>query len=135
MKEPGIAVKAFIVNEKKEVLILRRRKDDVHRPGTWDIPGGRLNQGESPFDGMKREVKEETNLEIEVKSPLQIHYFTREDGQQITMIVFLCRPLSKNIKLSEEHMEYRWVDTDKFPAAGLDTRFEETGKIFLEHFS
>ncbi|MEO8065242.1 MAG: NUDIX domain-containing protein [Candidatus Doudnabacteria bacterium] len=103
------AAKAFIVKDEK-VLLLKRRPNDVHKPGAWDIPGGRLEPGENPFTGLLRETKEETNLDIEVVMPLDVHYFTRDDGQQITLLMFLCKPKSDRVELSEEHTEYKWVD-------------------------
>ena len=66
----AIAVKAFIVNEEDQVLVLQRRTNDVHAAGRWDIPGGRLDEGENPFTGLSREVFEETNIEIGIISPL-----------------------------------------------------------------
>lgn len=76
-----IAVKAFIVKDQKALLI-KRRPDDVHNPGKWDIPGGRLEPGENPLDGIKRECKEEVGFDIEVAMPLDIQNFTRDDGQK-----------------------------------------------------
>ena len=112
------AAKAFIVQDGK-LLLLRRRPNDVHRPGEWDIPGGRLEPGESPFLGLQREAKEEANIEIEIKQPLDVHYFVRDDGQQITLMIFLCSLKSGEIHLSEEHTEYKWSDLknskDEFP--------------------
>ncbi|MBU1855225.1 MAG: NUDIX domain-containing protein [Nanoarchaeota archaeon] len=110
----GIAVKAFIVNHNEEVLIIKRSPDDIHKPDVWDIPGGRLNTiDEDPFEGVKRETLEEVGLEIEIINPLQIKHFTRDDGQKITMIIFLCKPLTFDVKLSKEHTEYRWIHIDK----------------------
>lgn len=103
------AAKAFIVKDNK-LLLLKRRPNDVHKPGAWDIPGGRLEQGEDPFTGLQRETKEETGLDIEIIKPLDIHYFVRDDGQQITLLIFLCSLRSHDVKLSQEHTEYKWVD-------------------------
>ncbi len=108
----AVAVKSFIVDDEK-LLIIKRRPDDVHRPSQWDIPGGRLDAGENPFDGIKREIKEEVGIDIDVVAPIEVQHFTRDDGQRITMIIFLCRPLSKQIKLSKEHTEYEWMEIDK----------------------
>lgn len=102
------AAKAFIVNDGR-VLLMRRRSNDVHKPGAWDIPGGRLEQGEDPFLGLKREVQEEAGIGVDIKMPIDIHHFTRDDGQKITMIVFWCVPDSLDIILSEEHQEYKWA--------------------------
>jgi 8-oxo-dGTP diphosphatase len=109
MENFRIAVKAFILKNNK-VLLLKRRSNDVHKPGTWDIPGGRLEMGENPYDGLQREVNEETGLKVEIAMPLDIHHFVRDDGQKITMLIFLCKPLSNDIELSEEHEESSWID-------------------------
>ncbi len=105
----AIAVKAFIVKDNK-LFIVKRSINDVQKPGIWEIPGGRLDLEENPFEGLKREVKEETNLDIEVNDPLIIDHFTRDDGQKITMITFICNPTNKEIKLSHEHSDYDWLD-------------------------
>ena len=55
---PSLAVKSFIVNNKGELLIIKRDSNDVHCAGNWEIPGGRLDPGEDPFEGLKRETKE-----------------------------------------------------------------------------
>jgi 8-oxo-dGTP diphosphatase len=113
MENFRIAVKAFIV-DKGKLLIMRRRDDEVHYAGKWDIPGGRLELGEDPVEGLRRETKEETNLDIEILLPIGTRNFTRDDGQRITMIIFLCRPLSGDMVLSkEQHVEYKWVDATK----------------------
>lgn len=105
------AVKAFIVKN-NEVLLIRRRSNDVHKPGQWDIPGGRLDLGEDPIAGLKREVLEEVGINVEIEMPIDIHHFTRDDGQKITMIIFWCKPLSTDIVLSEEHQEHKWVSLE-----------------------
>jgi 8-oxo-dGTP diphosphatase len=103
------AAKAFIVRD-GTLLMMKRRANDVHKPGVWDIPGGRLELGEDPFEGLKREAREEINSEIEIIVPISVHHFVREDGQKITLTIFWCKLLTENIKLSEEHTEYKWMD-------------------------
>lgn len=115
MSDFRLAVKAFIVKD-GAILLLKRRLNDVHKGAEWDIPGGRLNPGESPFLGLAREIKEETGLEAEIIRPLAVQHFTRDDGQIITMIIFLCRPQTETIALSEEHTEYQWLKLDSDPA-------------------
>ena len=105
------AAKAWIVRDSK-LLLLKRHPNDAHRPGAWDIPGGRLEPGESPFLGLQREAREEAQIEIEVVQPLEVNHFARDDGQKITLIIFLCKLTGGEIKLSEEHTEYKWLDLD-----------------------
>lgn len=109
MADFGIAVKAFIVRDGK-LLVLQRNPGDTHYAGKWDLPGGRLARAEEPISGLKRETREETGLDIEPLIPLKTEHFTREDGEIITMIVFLCRPLNDGITLSREHTAYMWID-------------------------
>ena len=52
-----ISIKAFVI-DKKRVLCLKNERNE------WDFPGGKINFNENPEDCLKREVKEETNLEI-----------------------------------------------------------------------
>lgn len=129
-----IAVKSFIVNDKGELLLIKRRDNDLHKPGVWEIPGGRLELGENPFDGLKRETKEETGLDIEVKNPLRIHHFTREDGQKITMITFLCKPLSNSVNLSKEHTEFEWNPVNE-SVSKLHSAFHGEIEIFRKLFN
>jgi len=133
MKEPGIAVKAFIINENDELLLIKRRESDSNAAGAWEIPGGRLNSGENPFEGLKRETKEETELDIEILNPLNIQYFTKDDKQKITMLIFLCKPLSNSIKLSEEHTEYIWADLDQ-ALSKIHEGFHQEIKIYKNNF-
>lgn len=122
----SLAVKSFIVDNDK-LLVIKRRLNDIQKPGIWEIPGGRLNLGEDPHKGLKRETKEETNLDIEIVKPLNVRYFTRDDNQTITLIIFLCKPLHKNVKLSEEHIEYDWIHMDN---KKLNKFFKEEVEIF-----
>lgn len=111
----AFAAKSFIVNENK-LLIIKRSDDNVQKPGIWEIPGGRLNPNEDQIVGLKREIKEETNLDIDVIKPLTIRKFTREDNQKIELTNFLCKlpdALNNKLKLSKEHTDYEWVELNK----------------------
>ncbi len=112
MENFRVAVKSFIVKDNK-LLLIKRRKDDIHKPEDWDIPGGRLGIGENPLEGLKRETKEEINIDIKILLPFHVQHFVRDDGQKITMIIFLCRPLGGGIKLSKEHTDYKWFDVSQ----------------------
>lgn len=128
-----IAVKAFIVNEGK-VLLLKRRSNDTHKAGQLDIPGGRLELGENPFSGLKRETKEETGLDIEIVAPVDVHHFVRDDMQKITMIIFLCRLQSREIQLSEEHTEYTWKSIND-PVGTFPAWIGKILSNYLKHYT
>jgi len=106
-----VAVKAFIVKDNK-LFILKRAADDVQKPNIWEIPGGRLELGEDPFLGIIREIKEETGIYIDVVYPMSVRHFERDDGQIITMIVFLCKAKNDFVKISEEHSQFEWIEIE-----------------------
>lgn len=107
------AVKILLFDETDHVLILKRRPNDVHNPGMWDLPGGRLNPGEDPAQGVVRETLEETGITILAPDvPVGIHHFTRQDGQVITMIVYTLRIPQQSVTVSEEHTGYQWAPVD-----------------------
>jgi len=58
----------IILNEHKQVLLCHRRDYDL-----WNLPGGRLKDRESPWDGVKREIEEETGLKVEIIKLLGIY--------------------------------------------------------------
>lgn len=111
-KNFSLAAKAFIV-DKNRLLIVKRSNYTIMKPGIWEIPGGRLNPGEDMIQGLKRETKEETNIDIEVVRAISMRDFIRDDDQTIKLTIFLCRPLNKEVKLSNEHTEFEWIDIDK----------------------
>ncbi len=132
MNNASNAVKAFIV-EGGKVLLIKRQPHNPHMPNTWDNPGGRLLLDENPFAGLHREVKEETDLNIEIITPLDVHYFTRDDGQQITLMIFLCKLTGGEIKLSDEHTEYQWKSLDD-PIDEFPKNFQCCVLKFREYF-
>jgi len=103
-----ISVKAMIINKGK-LLVLKRDPKDVQKPGIWEPPGGRIELGEDPFIGLKRECFEEINIHIEIQQVLNVRHFTRTDGQKITMLLFYCTTKENDIKLSSEHTDYKWL--------------------------
>ena len=60
---PCSATAAFIVNDRNEMLVVRRAKDPAK--GTLDLPGGFVDMYETVEEGMRREIKEETGLEVD----------------------------------------------------------------------
>lgn len=103
-------MKAFIVKDNK-ILLLKRSKNESNT-GAWSIPGGKLETPENPFEGLKREVAEETSLKINILNPLRVHYFQTEEGQTITLISFYCKYAGGEITLNEEHDEFKWVNIE-----------------------
>ena len=61
-------VRAAIMDDDR-VLLMQRAKNDSYRPHAWELPGGKIDKGETPMQALHREVGEETGLRIK-KYPL-----------------------------------------------------------------
>ncbi|HVI69202.1 MAG TPA: NUDIX hydrolase, partial [Magnetospirillaceae bacterium] len=108
------ATKAVIINTQNQVLILREAttyKDGTNH-GRYHLPGGRLNPGEPFLQGLQREVREETGLEIVIGAPVFVgEWFPVIKGEpnQIVAVFFRCSPRVETVVLSDEHDDYQWV--------------------------
>lgn len=109
---------AGIIPSERTVLVLRRSSADRFLPGAYDLPGGGLEPGESPDDGIRREVLEETGLHTSIVRPLgsRTHLLDPDSGKQDKVLIVYLLSVTKGgfrITLSEEHDEFRWVsDSD-----------------------
>lgn len=109
-----VAAKAVIEKDGK-LLVLREANtyEEGTNIGRYGFPGGRLNSGESYEDGLRREVKEETGLQIEISHPVYVGEWRpviKGVPTQIIAIFTVCKLVSGTIALSEEHDKYEWVD-------------------------
>jgi len=116
----GVAVKAMIEKDGKILLIHKSENEDIN-PKTIDIPGGRVEFGEDIEKALIREIKEETNLDVEIRKPTNIWSFLHKENFQLVGITFLCKYVSGEINLSGEHEHFIWVDKnevnpEKFPS-------------------
>jgi len=108
----GIAVKAMIKNKKGKFLVIFKSGQDEINPNQVDIPGGRLEFGENVESCLKREVKEELNIEIEIEKPSRTWNLIK-NNLHLVGITFLAKYVGGELRLSGEHTKYEWVDKDK----------------------
>jgi A/G-specific adenine glycosylase len=109
-RTPTHPIAVGIVFNGDKVLITRRASEGL-LGGLWEFPGGKINSGENASAACKREIKEETGLEIEVVEPLTTikHAYTHF---KIKMEVFICRFVSGGVTLKGP-VAYRWISLDE----------------------
>jgi len=99
-----------------KILITHRSDNKDYMAGVWDYPSGRLHQFETPADGLKREMLEETGLEVEVIKPVRItHFFRGEEcaENELVFIAYWCRSNTMEIELNDEATEFKWVTPEE----------------------
>ena len=99
---PIVSVEAVIV--KNNALLLLKRNNEPAK-GEWWFPGGRIKKGESLGEALKREVREETGLEISEYKLINVYSRVFPERHDIT-IVYLCKCKESKITLNNEHSEY-----------------------------
>lgn len=110
-QNPSSATAAFILNSKGELLVARRGKEPAK--GTLDLPGGFVDNGESGEQGIIREIKEETGLDIpEVEYLFSIPNIYRYSSMDIHTLdmFYLCRvDDNATVHAADDAAELSWV--------------------------
>ncbi len=100
---------AIILNEKGQVL-LAQRKPGLSQALKWEFPGGKLKAGETPADCLKREIREELGLEIEIRRIFGAVNHSYSD-KNIVLIAYFAELISGDMRL-KDHQQVKWVDID-----------------------
>ena len=126
-------------------VLLGRRHDDpekadseLHGEGTWTMPGGKIDFGESPKDAARRELLEETGIRPKSQKLINISSDISGDSHFIT-IGFLCDDFEGEPRVMEpdEIVEWGWFPMDSppapmfFPSEKLLNAYLEKFKSFL----
>ena len=114
MTDRIIRVVAAVIQNQNRVLIAQRPKHKRHG-GLWEFPGGKIQQGESVFEAVKRELDEE--LRVEVTSTGQILYSDRDEGSPF-VIEFVETHIAGTPK-PNEHSELKWADPAELAKVSL----------------
>jgi len=103
---------AAVLLRGNEILLV----NDHEAIGEWDFPGGFLNHGESPIDGLRREMKEELNIDVEVGSIIDalVDKYGRIGEYSLNLFYWITR-YESNIWPSSEIIEAAWFDFYKPP--------------------
>jgi phosphoglycolate phosphatase-like HAD superfamily hydrolase/ADP-ribose pyrophosphatase YjhB (NUDIX family) len=126
---PVVTVGALIFDAQGRVLMIRTHKWS----NLWGIPGGKTQFGETSEAALRREIKEETNLEVEdirfvlVQDCIQSREFYRPAHFVLLNYTARCAGPA-TVRLNEEALEFRWVTTDD----ARKMRLNEPTRILLE---
>jgi 8-oxo-dGTP diphosphatase len=97
------------------VLLARRASEPD--AGRWDLLGGFLEEGEHPLDGLRRELREETGLEVEPDAFLGVYMDTYDgvDAMNVLNLVWQASVVSGDASPADDVAELRWFAPDELP--------------------
>jgi ADP-ribose pyrophosphatase YjhB (NUDIX family) len=112
-----VAAGAVVIDRLERVLLVRRG----HPPavGEWSLPGGRVEEGESPRSAALRELREETTVDGQVVASLGIVQIERE-GFAFAIHEFLVVPKSETpARAGDDASDVRWARRDELASLGV----------------
>ena len=134
MQQVVVSVKALIKRD-NTFLLLRER---LHKGDVWDLPGGKIQYGESVEQALKREIQEELDLKINIIKLAGIwHFISLHHKQHVVCITYICEvegdlkiDTSKN-PADENFTDMKWLTVDEILSIN-DPSITESLKMLLK---
>jgi ADP-ribose pyrophosphatase len=114
----GVGCGALIVNDNNETLLLKRTSKTRNEAGFWSKPGGGVEFGEEIEDAVKREIKEELGVDIELTNFLGFTNSVLEsENQHWVSFNYLAKIIGGELKNlePEKHEEIKWFKLNELP--------------------
>ena len=125
-----VQVCCALILDKEGVLVTQRSRQMPH-PMKWEFPGGKVKGGERPEACIRREIREELNIEVSVGVQLPSVRHAYESGG-LELIPFVCSHLEGVIELAEHHT-YRWVPLEELDALDWLEADVEVVQVLKKH--
>ena len=128
--ELQVGVKVLLKNREGKWLLLRRSVEKYPEVGAkWDIVGGRIDPGTPLLENLKREVKEETSLDLKEETVRLVgaQDILRIEGKHVVRLTYVGEAEGE-LMLSDEHDKFEWFTLEEMKKMGqaeLDTYFKE----------
>ena len=124
MKAYGLTVRGIIKNDSGEILIVKRHPKSRTDPEMWELPGGKVEKGEFFADALVREIKEETNLDVEVGDFCEAVQNDYSHKRTVQIMMYLIGAEGE-VKISDEHTEFMWASIEKIKTLEISTSLKK----------
>jgi mutator protein MutT len=108
--DPLVVGVGVVLVEAGQILLIQRGRDPGR--GLWAVPGGKVTRGEPMKEAARREVLEETGLEIEVGDVVWVGEHI-DDDHHIVLVDYAARLLGGELEASDDADEARWVSLEE----------------------
>jgi 8-oxo-dGTP diphosphatase len=110
----SITVVAAVIRDDRGRVLLSRRPDDRHMGGLWEFPGGKIGPGEAPGAALRRELREELGLMIDVGRP--ITFAVHEEPELRILLLFYESDIIHGEPRGREGQAVAWVPVSDLPS-------------------
>lgn len=120
----SISIKGVVLFNDKIVLLKNEREE-------WELPGGRIELDETPQETVKREIKEELNLDVVVGDIIDAWMYDIGNKGNVFIVSYMCKLSEENvsnIQISDEHKEIGWFDINEIDNISLPKGYVSTIK-------
>lgn len=114
---------AIIFDDNERILLSHRRDIDM-----WNLPGGRVETGEMPWEAVIRETREETGLDVTIERLVGVYGKAEKDE---LVFAFLCRSAGGGLTPTDEADEHRYFSVDQIPPNTLPKQVERIHDALL----
>ena len=122
-KKYGLTMRGIIKNN-DEILILKRHPKSKTDPEMWELPGGKVEKGEHFTDALVREIKEETNLDVEVGDFGEAVQNDYSHKRTVQLIMYLDN-VRGEVEISDEHTDWMWASLDEIKTLEISTSLKK----------
>lgn len=98
------SIRGVVCTPAGTALTIRRASD-----GGWELPGGRIRTGEDVTECLRRELREEVDLDVTIHQPVHAYTWENDDGNDRFAVYYRCSSDPDPVTLSEEHTDSAWV--------------------------
>jgi len=132
--ELQVGVKIILRNKEGKILLLHRNWEkypEVKKDNSWDIVGGRINKGTPLLDNLKREIFEETGLNLSQEPEFIAAQDILRPDKHVVRLTYLGQ-IEGEPKLDEYHDSYKWITLEEIKnEKNLDQYFREVLNKFI----
>ena len=109
--QQGLKLVGVAVVEKEGRYLITQRRFEDHLGGVWEFPGGKIHEGESDQDCVRRDLKEELDIEVQVREHLGTIQYAYPD-RHLELRFYHCQYMSGEPKPIHVQ-DFRWIHSDE----------------------
>jgi 8-oxo-dGTP diphosphatase len=118
---PVVGVGGVVVQDGRALIVKRAHEP---RKGEWSLPGGTVELGETLVEAVKREIREETGLDVEVGEVVEVfdrvHRLEDRIRYHFVIIDYLCHPIGGTLQAGDDAEDVAWVSSYEIERYGVN---------------